>query len=91
MITADEARRKSIINTHAKQLMILCERNILEAADKGDYSTRVLHHYTAEKDRVIVDAVVTELCNLGYEVTTEWHKRNSSDPEHNVINISWAI
>lgn len=93
MITADEARRKTIINTRAKELMALCEQKVLDAIGEGEYSTNVTHHYSNTSQRAIVDAVITELNSLGYNTKATWVKRIPGDPyngcEPDVININW--
>lgn len=94
MITAEVARRKSTVNSHAKELLLLCEQNILDAVKEGKFSTRVVHHYHNDADQSIVDAVMLELTDLGYKVKSVravMDPKNPYDQTPEIIDISWEL
>lgn len=69
MINAEEARRKTIINTKAKELISIIERFINNAIKHGIMNTSVPLSDSYKRD--IIDAVVNELKSLGYHAKYE--------------------
>lgn len=97
MISAAEARRKTIINNKASKYMESIERLILHAVSQGKMFVIAYHDF--EKRNDILSAVIQELESYGFEVDnvvyaspkpsecpdSQWDYNNGS------MKISWGL
>lgn len=68
MIHTKEARRRTLLNTNLKNLMVEIDTQINRAIECGDYYVIV---YTNGYNKELIDAVMDELKALEYQV--EYH------------------
>lgn len=67
MIKADEARKRTLLNTELKQYMKDIEKGVIDAAERGQYHVYV--YFQDNLDDKLVDILVNELASLGYSGT----------------------
>lgn len=65
MITAKEAKRKTLLKTKLKQYMELIWKEINQAIDTGDMSVSVS---LVTRNDDIIQTIITEMESLGYKV-----------------------
>lgn len=65
MITAKEAKRKTLLKTKLKQSMEIIEKEINRATDSGDMSVSVS---LTIRENELIQNIITEMESLGYKV-----------------------
>lgn len=98
MITAREAKNKSIINSKGKKYLDALEKKIENAVEAGNINTSIpidLRDVYTEKE--VSDAVVDKLLKLGYKVDIQYAKplpaRCPSDQwdfNNGTLSVDWS-
>lgn len=96
MINANNAHRKSIVNSTAKTHMTNIEKVIMRAVENGAFTTEYTHDITPVKDgEEVLNAIKAELVANGYKVTATYHDPSKCNPrdcgfdDNGKITLSW--
>ena len=100
MISANDARRKSLLNAEAKMYIEQLEKEIEDATNRGEYSAKINHEMYARYsgNDTIKKALFETLENLGYSVNFTYAKeRPAGWPDgqwvykNGILEVSWEV